>query len=221
MADSKQHHDMAVRLAQRPSLTEADARIALAVIRLLARGAPASAERVAELEDVSRAEVQDRLDTWEYVYTDTGGQVIGFLGLAIDPTPHRMEIGERTLYGWCALDVLFLPELIGEKARVQSRCPMTGTPVELTVDEGGVSGLSPSTAVVSMLHPDEPGVDHDRVISTYCHHIYFLASPEDWREWVARERNGTLMLAMDEAWELARTVNELRFGDLLSGSPRG
>ncbi|MGH7575101.1 MAG: organomercurial lyase [Longimicrobiales bacterium] len=39
---------------------------------------------------------------------------------------HRFEIDARTLGTWCAWDSLFIPELLGEAARVQSTDPETG-----------------------------------------------------------------------------------------------
>lgn len=46
----------------------------------------------------------------------TSGRIIGFLGLSLTETPHRLEVGDATLYAWCAWDALFLSRLIQDRA---------------------------------------------------------------------------------------------------------
>jgi alkylmercury lyase len=67
--------------------------------------------------------VKRALAEWGGFFTDEQGHVIGFLGLSIRPMPHRLTVTGRTLYAWCAFDTLFLPELLGAAAEVESRCP--------------------------------------------------------------------------------------------------
>ena len=38
---------------------------------------------------------------------------------------HRFEVAGRTLYTWCAWDSLFLPQILGQEAEVESTCPLT------------------------------------------------------------------------------------------------
>ena len=64
------------------------------------------------------------------------------------------SLGGRTLYTWCTPDTLELPALLGQPARVESRCFATGEPLRVDVDPAGVRELEPDEAVVSMVLPD-------------------------------------------------------------------
>src|SRR5438105_3553591 len=81
-------------------------------------------------------------------------RITGYWGLALSPTAHRFLIRGRLLYTWCAWDSLFIPELLGESARVESSCPQTKSRIHLTVTPRGVIDLDPAGAVVSLVTPD-------------------------------------------------------------------
>src|SRR5439155_14324278 len=70
-------------------------------------------------------------------------RMIGFWGLSIGPMPHRLIVNRQSLYAWCAWDTLFLPELLGVTAEIESRCPTTGRPITLTVDGTHVTSQDP------------------------------------------------------------------------------
>jgi len=64
--------------------------------------------------------------------------VTGFWGLSLHETTHCLEVSGKTLYGWCAWDTLFIPELLGSTARIISICPVTGKEIQLTVSSTGI-----------------------------------------------------------------------------------
>jgi hypothetical protein len=100
--------------------------------------------------------VRELLDSWPGVYREDG-RMVGFWGLALGQMPHRLYVDGRELRAWCAWDTLFLPELIGKPARVESSCSTTGQRVSLEVMPGqGVRDVSPEGAVLSFLRRDEP-----------------------------------------------------------------
>jgi alkylmercury lyase len=78
--------------------------------------------------------------------------MIGFRGLALPAMPHRLQVDGRTLHAWCAWDTLFLPQLIGKPAGVESTCPTTEQTIRLTVTPDGrlvnraVFGAAPAAA---------------------------------------------------------------------------
>lgn len=202
-----------------PSLDGVERRIALAVHRTVAATGPARVEAIAERAHVRSAEVRTALDRWPGVFRDDAERVIGFWGLSTQPMDHLLEVDGRTLYGWCAWDTLFLPEILRATARVHSTCPATGRPVTLRVEATGPEDLDPPDAVVSLLDPGRADVAGDKVLSSFCHHIRFLASPDAWRDWARETGNGTFMLTIDDAWELGRKVNRLRYGPELTQTP--
>ena len=103
-------------------------RMSIAVYRLLLAGNPVSnadianatgidEERVTELFQMIPASAYDRDDT---------GAINAFIGLSLTPANHAFVVDGTSFYTWCVLDALFLPELIGKKAIIKTKCPETG-----------------------------------------------------------------------------------------------
>ena len=200
-------------IAAAPPLDEREQWLAVGLYRLLAQGEPVEAGTLADTVGLPLGEVERALGGWAGIFMDDEDRVIGFLGLAIRPMPHRLTVAGRTLYAWCAFDTLFLPELLGERAEVQSQCPATGQQITLTVEGTDVTGVQPADAVLSYLHKDEPLDQH--VISTFCHYIHFFANPDAAGEWNAKH-DGTFMISLAEGSEIARLVNRGRYPSILA-----
>ncbi len=124
-------------------------RLSIELYRQLARGEPVSQESLAEALGVPTREITALLEDEQlkgWVFYDDDQHVIGFRGLAIREMPHRFEVEGRTLYTWCAIDSLFIPDLLGKPAKVESRDPHTGTAITLTVTPDGVESVEPAAA---------------------------------------------------------------------------
>src|SRR6266508_6848529 len=106
-----------------------DAPLARDLLRMLARGSPVAPARLAASARREKADVRATLRRWPNVRRDDRDRVVAFGGLSLCPTEHRFDVGGRRLYTWCAWDMLFLPRLLDRHARVESRCPVTGTEV--------------------------------------------------------------------------------------------
>ncbi len=199
-----------------PKLDEVKRRVALATYRRLALGRPVPHDEIAAEASVAGAEVRRILGEWIGVFSDPEGRVVGFWGLAIPKMKHRFEVDGVPLHTWCAWDTLFLPELLGKTARIESACESSGQSVELTVSPTGVEWVEPRFPVVSFLAPDASRFQQD-IIKNFCHFVHFFRAREDGEAWVARNP-GTFLLTLDEAFELARRKNRLQFGALLEGA---
>ena len=72
--------------------------------------------------------------------------------------------------------------------------------------------------VVSFLLPDAEVFkgSANRVIANFCHHVFFLASPEVGKTWAARHED-SFILSLDQAFELGRRKNAAQFRDVLVG----
>jgi alkylmercury lyase len=151
-----------------PDLSVPEQRIAVGLYRLLAEGEPVSSDRVAQHLDLSTSLVREVLDSWPAVYLDDKKSVIGFWGLALQEMPHRFKVDGRQLYTWCAWDSLFIPELLGKTAEVESTCPISGEVISLTVSPTRVENVSPKSAMVSFLSPTT-SFDMN-VIASFCHY---------------------------------------------------
>lgn len=200
------------------ALDDAQQRVAIALYRLLAEGEPVAPGRLAERAGVLTDETRELLEGWPGVYLEDG-RVVGFWGLALDRMPHRLYVDGRELRAWCAWDTLFLPELIGKPARVESSCPTTGETISLEVVPGvGVRDVLPSTAVLSLLRREEP-FDADMIIS-FCHFVHFFRDEEAAHEWTAK-REGTFVISLEDGFEVGHIANRRKFGSALAAADGG
>lgn len=194
-----------------PVLDPVEQELALALYRRLAAGEPVSPSVLARELVSDPDEINEVLERWPGVFRTDDGRVTSFWGLAIPEMPHRFRVDGRQLFTWCAWDALFIPELIGRAASVESRSPAGGETVRLIVDPDGIREVDPETTVVSMLSPAE-AFDY-RVITSFCHFVHFFPSPEEGEAYVF-ENDGTFLLSLVEAHELGQLVNHKRFDRL-------
>lgn len=198
-----------------PRLSLEEQRAGLVLLRELGRGEPVSASQLAQALDAPIGEARAMLGESAlrpFVYTGEDGRVEGFFGLATSPTHHRFMINGRTLGTWCAQDSLFLPELLGETAQVESKDPETGELVRLTVSPEGLEAVEPNRIVVSMVRADTADLTSaTRIIATACHFIFFFASRAAGERWVAAHPQ-TELQSLEEAVAFGRRQNRLLFG---------
>lgn len=209
-------HDIAARAAEfttaHPELDPSQQRLVLATIRLLGEGAPVAPQAISERTGRPLEEVAAYLDEAPTLERDEQGRVLAFFGLTLEPTSHAIEVDGRTLYAWCALDTLFLPERLGRPARIRSTCPQTGATISLTVDEGGVHEVAPQGAVMT-LH-GVGGLDLADAVGTFCCFVQFFASEEAAVAWSKRSE-GTYVASIAEGFEYGRLFNRAWLGDAL------
>lgn len=192
-----------------PDLSATDQRIAVGLYRLLAEGEPVSPDLLAQHLDLSKSLVRKALNSWPAVYFNDEKSVVGFWGLALQAMPHRFKVNGRQLYTWCAWDSLFIPELLGKTAEVESTCPTSGEIISLTVSPTRVENFSPEGAVVSFLSPTT-SFDMN-IIASFCHYVLFFSSEASGKQWIA-DHEGTFLLTLEQAYEIGRLTNKATFG---------
>src|SRR6266851_6703282 len=119
-----------------PTLDLFEQRLSLELYRLLAEGQPVPRATLADRLGVPVEIVNAILGGWPGVFSDPQQRVVGYWGLAIPAayaSPHRLPINGRRLSAWCAWDTLFLPQLLGQRAEVESASPTPGVTVSITV----------------------------------------------------------------------------------------
>lgn len=182
-------------------------------VRLLACGRPVSPHRIAIALHMSRDEVTSILSLIG-AELNQEGDVVG-MGLRLNPTPHRFQVGGNTLFTWCATDALIFPAMLKQTALVVSPDPVTGAKIRLTVTPEGVEKVEPSSAVVSAI----TGIDPRDVIGdfqgTMCAYGHFFTSPETASKYIS-EHPGTIILSVEDALQSARLVTK-RFMDVFEG----
>lgn len=198
--------------AAHPNLDPRRQRLALATFRLLAQGRPFRPEELARHANLPTEEVAAFFDEWPDIQRDGEGRVVAFGGLTLEPTSHVLEADGRTLYSWCALDTLFLPELLGRPARIRSTAPETAETISLVVDGWGVHDVVPEGAAMT-LHAVN-GFDLNDVVGTFCCYVHFFASEQAARAWAGRNE-GTYVASIAEGFEYGRLYNHAQLGAAL------
>jgi len=187
-----------------PGFSPEEQRAGLVLLGELAKGEPVTAAQFAEA-------VLNASALRPFVYAGEDGRVVGFFGLSTTRTHHRLLINGRTLWAWCAEDSLFLPQLLGETAQVESRDPEGGQLVRLTISPSRCEAEEPQDVSVSMLRLDTADfTSATRVIATACHYIFFFASRASGERWVAKHP-GKWLLSLEEAFALAKRQNARLF----------
>lgn len=182
--------------------------VAAAAIAELAAGEPVDVARVAGRAGAAVDEVFDFLRASPAEF-DRDGRLVGF-GLTLRPTPHRVELGGRTLYTWCAPDTLELPVLLGQPVRVESRCFATGDPVRVAVDPDGVRELEPEEAMVSIVLPKVCMSDFRHKL---CDEQHFFSSVTAGAGWHS-ERPEAIVVPVRSGFALTRLLTERLFATL-------
>jgi alkylmercury lyase len=214
-----EHYWEALRIHLRPFPPD-EQRAAVALYRELAKGRAVDAAQLAQALGVSPAEARTLLERDSikaFVYPDDQGRVLGFGGLAAAPMHHRFEVGGRSLWTWCAWDSLFIPEILGQSARVTSADPESGDVVRLVVTPDQVASAEPPGAVVSFILPDAQvfGTSAANVMAKFCHFVFLFASRLSGERWAAKHP-GTFLYSLDEAFSLAKRLNARTFGPELA-----
>lgn len=198
--------------AAHPDLDPSEQRLVLAMFRLLGEGNPFGAGELAERTGRPLDEVAFELDRLPMLQRDDQGRVVAYGGLTLKSTSHALEVDGRTLHTWCALDTLFLPERLGQPARIRSNSPETGETISLTVDEAGAHDITPDRAVMT-LH-GVGGFDLKDVVGTFCCYVHFFPSEQAARAWAERNE-GTYIASIAQGFEFGRLYNHAQLGAAL------
>jgi alkylmercury lyase len=185
-----------------------DAPLARALLHELAHGQPVSPAALATSTGRDDIDVTAKLARWPNVRRDQQGRVEAFGGLSLRPTEHRLDVGGRPLYTWCAWDTLFLPALLDQQAQVESTCPMTGTEVRLTVAPDRVLAARPEDVWVSFPAPAQTSTDE--IVESFCCHVHFLAGEDTAGRWASAHPGG-FALPLADAFELGRLATRALF----------
>jgi alkylmercury lyase len=184
-------------------------------INLLANGRQVTPEAFATVMGIAIEGARSHIDFARSIGLEVeDGAVVGAV-LTLRPTPYRFRVRGNDLYTWCGFDALFLPIMLRQPAQVACTCPVTGTPIRLTVQaDGTVSDAIPGTVVVgivgeqitascSVVGPD----------SAICSQMPFFASREAGERWLA-DHPGVAIVDLDDASRIARAyVAEPGAGD--------
>lgn len=171
-----------------------------ALIGMLAQGAPVSAEALAQAAGREPEDVVTVISASGNVELDAQGRIVG-AGLSLRPTQHRILLDGRVLYAWCALDALMYPPLLEMDVEVESPCAASGAAVRARVSPRGVSDVTPTQAVVSIVRPEGALA----VRQGFCNDVHFFRSAQAAGSWLEAHPQAQL-LPVAEAYALGRRL---------------
>jgi alkylmercury lyase len=178
-----------------------DAPLARTLLALLARGDPVTDHQLADETKRPTGDVRAALARWPNVHRDGRGAVVAFAGLSLRATEHRLMVGGRVLFTWCAWDTLFMPALLEHPAEVRSTCPATKVPIQVQVGADGITFAEPAELSVSF--PPLADVSTAAIVESFCCHVHFIAGRDTAQRWLS-EHPGARVLALDDAYELGQ-----------------
>ncbi len=178
--------------------------------RLLVQGRPVAPELLARRLHRELDEVRAILGAHPELEYDAQGNLVGS-GLTLVPTTHQFRVEQRTLFAWCAFDTLTYPVELHLSAQVTSRCPVTGSSIQLTVTPEQVLDLDPGEAQVSLV-VDVAAECCYNVREDVCNYGHFFASREAALLWQAAHRQ-VVILSVKEAYQVGKLVEGARFPD--------
>jgi alkylmercury lyase len=191
-------------------------KVAVMIYRELAKGTAVDPQQLGRTLGISPGETQTLLGRdplSSFIHSDQQGRIVGFGGLSTVPTHHSFEVDGRALFAWCAADTLFIPAYLGRQARVKSHDPETGELVQLAVAPDRIESIVPEHAVISVKKPESDlfGTSAENIMRSYCHFIFFFASPTSGERWVAKHP-GTFLYSPAEGFTLAKEISAKLFG---------
>lgn len=189
-------------------------RVSLRIYRRLAEGTPVSQDELADDLGMDETSVSETLKTFppSVIDFDEQNRIVGFIGLSISPTNHRILVQNKTLYTWCVLDALFLSEILGSDVTVKTNCPASNDEIEVHVTPTGVVLSDPPEAVMSVVAPDAQSCRAD-LRSAFCNHVSFFQNEALYRKW-ARGKSRPRCVDLQTAFEMAQARNRMRYPDV-------
>ena len=181
------------------------------IVQQITRGKPVTPAALRGSLRVSQSELEQRLAQFPDVEFDRAGNIVG-LGVTLVPTSHRVQVGGKQFYTWCAFDIVLLPPQLDVEAQVQSTCPVSGQPITFVATlEGTVLDLLPAGSVLSLIVPAERG---DCTRATFCQQSRLFQSEQAAKTFLVG-RPDALLLSVEEAAHVGRLVAQCCSKDVI------
>jgi hypothetical protein len=170
--------------------------------RLVTTGAPAPISALAV--DLGRPEPQIRLAVEELksegsIQVDDQSRVVGAAGLSIGPDRHRIELGRRTFWTWCAYDILGIFGSLQADGTAHSSSPATGESLVVRFRRG-----RPEPTSLVLFRPDNDYLTCcTNVYEDWCPNSNFFESSEAASAWAAARGIPGRVMDLAEGADLA------------------
>ncbi len=182
-----------------------EARLFVQTLRRLTEGRPINSQEVDRLADgvgLTRDQADSVLN-WIAERNDQG-DIIGLAGLSLNDWNQKFRVNGKNFTTWCALDTLYLPQVIKQSAEVESMDPVTNETIRITLGPDGVEA-APEDAVISIVVPkvDKKGIESaEQIWSAFCSYSHYFTSVESGQKWFKDKHVEPFFLTIEEGHEL-------------------
>lgn len=179
------------------------AELVLTIYRDLALGRPLGPERLARTAGAAGVCIELAKGAGSrWLEFDDAGDLVGFGGLTLRPTAHRLLLGDTPLHLWCALDGLLIVHALCRRVKIETHCPSTGALIEVCAGPLGIEAVVPRSAMMSIVAPPSNcGCSVADTRRGFCDFVNFFGSETVAREAVAGR--GGAVLSLEAAFTLA------------------
>jgi len=148
-------------------------------------GAPLSREQIARrLGDAQVDTALARLSAEDLVVLSADGREIsGAYPYTVEERVHRVEINGHPVHAMCALDAIAVAPLADARTHIHSRCHVTGTPVEISMQGDEVLSANPADVHVGIRWQSTSGC----AAKNLCMEMVYLQDADTARSWQAQD----------------------------------
>jgi len=206
MANIREITDALVEDAGKLDYNPQESQVFIKALQLLSKGEPLNSKQLAQIakeNGLSEDEANEALN-W-VAEKNKDGNIAGLAGLSVNQWSHKFKVNGSNLTTWCALDTLYLPQILNQTVAVESQDPGTKQTVHLSLGPKGVEKFAPSNAVISIVIPktDKKGLESAEAIwKAFCHFSLYFTSVESGKKWFEGRGLDPIFLSPQEGHEL-------------------
>lgn len=141
----------------------------------------------------------------DMVIFSADGEPVGAYPFTMEAREHQVRVNGHRVYAMCALDALAVSPMFGMKTQIDSRCGITGDPVNIRQSGETIE----NAAEVGDLHLGIAWAAADadaRCADSLCKHMMFLGNAKVARQWLAHDAETREIFTLPEAVEFARRL---------------
>jgi len=170
--------------------------------RLLMTGGAVPVAAVASDLDRPEQEIAEAVEDLKgegRIRLDEQGRIMGAAGLSIGPDRHRIELGGRTFWTWCAYDILGIVGALRADGTASSTSPHSGESLKVRFHQG-----RPESTSLVLFRPDDGYMSCcANVYEDWCPNSNFFESREAASTWAAARGIPGHVMDLAEAGDLA------------------
>lgn len=130
-----------------------------------------------------------------------------------DDSPHEARFNGRTQHYQCVQDPIIAPFISDdvEEVEVETRTPVNGDTVTLTVTESGIDADPEGTVfsfgvAADVETPNDDGPSPILAYGQFCPYGHAFSSRAEYEEWAAEVDGYTMITSMEDVFELSRAI---------------